>query len=179
MATMLVLTTSTLSLAQQPAGDGNRKGKVPTEKQIAREKAAAAKQIAKNEAKEAKRKAYVQAHQPTDKNRVFLFGVGTDLNDSTLYVTEICELRAIRLEKKTKFLPYRAEFSLQLKEYLEGSLGLNNQTTCIFFGDKRRKVSRHYYKLKKRYLDAGDKKMVIIESGQFNFQKPDIDNVAM
>jgi len=103
---------------------------------------------------------------------VYVFGVGYDLNDTIVYVTAVQEVKDLDLEKKTKFLPYRAEFSLQLKQYLEGTRGLLNQTTSIFFSDKRSKVLKRYMKLRKRILDTGKQDLRPIADADFQFALP-------
>ncbi len=105
---------------------------------------------------------------------VYIFGVGTNFNDSTVYLTRITQLDSIRIDKKTGFLPNRAEFSLQLKQYLEGTLGLVNETTCIFFSPKRKKIAKYFYKLKKRYLDEGYRNMIMVDPEKFKFVVPSI-----
>lgn len=99
--------------------------------------------------------------------KVYLFGVSQELTDSVVYVTFINEVDSFDLAKKTKFLPFRSEFSLQLKEYMEGTLKKDHQTTVVFYSNSRKKLSKKYYKIKKRYLDNPYTKIVPIESFQF------------
>lgn len=102
--------------------------------------------------------------------KVYLFGVSQQLADSVVYITFINEVDSMALENKTKFLPFRSEFSLQMKEYLEGTLKLNHQTTCVFFSLSRKSISKKYYKIKKRFLDNPDTKIVPLEG--FKFKNP-------
>ncbi|MBQ9666377.1 MAG: hypothetical protein IJ635_05190 [Bacteroidaceae bacterium] len=104
--------------------------------------------------------------------KVYVFGVSQQLTDSVIFVTSICEVDSIDVEKKTKFLPYRSEFSLQLKLYLEGKLHLQKQTACVFFSTERKKLSKRYYKVKKRYLDNPETKLKVIDDQQFTFKHP-------
>ncbi len=113
----------------------------------------------------------------TDEDVVYIFGVGTNFNDSTVYLTRITPLDSIRIDKKTGFLPNRVEFSIQLKQYLEGTLGLVNETTSIFFSEKSSKIYKYYYKLKKRYIDEGYKDLIVIDPNQFTFNKPSFISV--
>lgn len=133
-----------------------------------REKAIAQQQ--KKVEKEAKKEA---KHPLSAKDKVYLFGVGLNFNDSSLYITEVQELSYVRLDKKTRFLPSRLDYSLQFKEYLEGKLGLKNETVSIFFSDKKKKASKWFYKMKKRYLDMGTTNMHIVETDRFQFKKPE------
>lgn len=101
------------------------------------------------------------------KGKVYLFGVSQQLTDSVVYITYINEVDSLDLMKKTKFLPFRSEFSLQLKEYMEGTLKKDHQTTCVYFSANRKKLSKKYYKIKKRYLDNSYTKIMPLEKFQF------------
>ena len=116
----------------------------------------------------------VAKQKPTQYGRgsgkVYLFGVRQQLTDSVVYLTFINEVDSFDLAKKTKFLPFRSEFSLQLKEYMEGTLHKDHQTTVVFYSASRKKLSKKYYKIKKRYLDNPYTKIVPIDG--FKFRHP-------
>jgi hypothetical protein len=116
----------------------------------------------------------VAKQKPTQYGRgsgkVYLFGVSQQLTDSVVYLTFINEVDSFDLAKKTKFLPFRSEFSLQLKEYMEGTLHKDHQTTVVFYSANRKKLSKKYYKIKKRYLDNPYTKIVPIDG--FKFRHP-------
>lgn len=116
----------------------------------------------------------VAKQKPTQYGRgsgkVYLFGVSQQLTDSVVYLTFINEVDSFDLAKKTKFLPFRSEFSLQLKEYMEGTLHKDHQTTVVFYSASRKKLSKKYYKIKKRYLDNPYTKIVPIDG--FKFRHP-------
>lgn len=120
----------------------------------------------------AKKKSKDNDSSSNSTNAIYLFGVSQQLSDSIAYVTNIYKIDRIELEKKTKFLPYRSEFSLQLKEYLEGQLHLKQQTACVFYSAKRKKLSKKFYKIKKRYLDNPNTKIVMIDEERFVFKHP-------
>jgi hypothetical protein len=94
------------------------------------------------------------------------------LTDSMVYITSIQEVDSVDLEKKTKFLPFRSEFSIQLKEYMEGSLQRRYQTACVFYSAKRKKISKKFYKIKKRYLDNPYTRVMILDEASFRFKHP-------
>ena len=104
------------------------------------------------------------------KGMVYLFGVSQELTDSVVYITFINGVDSLDLERHTKFLPYRSEFSLQLKEYMEGTLNKDHQTTCVFYSPNRKKLSKKYYKIKKRFLDNPYTKIMPIDG--FKFRHP-------
>lgn len=104
--------------------------------------------------------------------KVYLFGVCQQLTDSMVYITSIQEIDSIDLAKKTKFLPFRSEFSIQLKEYMEGTLQRRYQTACVFYSPKRKKISKKFYKIKKRYLDNSYMRIVMLDEARFRFKHP-------
>mgnify|MGYP007056156194 CR=1 FL=1 len=127
----------------------------------------AEKEFWKNERKKSKSKPV------TEEDVIYIFGVGTNFNDSTVYLTEVTPVNGLRLDPKTKFLPARSDFSLQFREYLEGQLGLVYETTCVFFSEKRSKALKYAYKLRKRYLDQGYQNLIVVDSQKFSFKLPD------
>lgn len=104
-------------------------------------------------------------------DKVYLFGVGSAFGDTIVHFTSIIELDNVALEKKTKFLPMRSVYSLQLKAYLEGTLGLNQQTCCVIFSKSKKKISKKYYKLKKAYLEDSGSVLKIIGEDDFRFNQ--------
>ena len=109
----------------------------------------------------------------SEEDVIYIFGVGTNFNDSTIYLTEITPIQGLRLDPKTNFLPGRTDFSLQFREYLEGQLGLVYETTCVFYSEKRAKAQKYAYKLRRRYLDKGYKDLIVVDPQKFTFKLPE------
>ena len=111
---------------------------------------------------------YVSASEKQEKNdkteTIYIFGIGSAFGDTIVSITPIIELKGIKLEKKTGFLPFRSVFSLQLKTYLEG----------VVFSDKKKKLQKKYAKVKKAYLEDSGNTINIIDSEKFTFKVPDI-----
>ena len=108
---------------------------------------------------------------------VYVFGVSQALTDTVVFVTTINRVDSLDLERRTKFLPFRSEFSLQLKQFMEGQMGLKHQTACVFYSASRKKLSKKFYKIKKRYLDDKDKRLVMLDEQRFVFKHPLDSNV--
>lgn len=106
------------------------------------------------------------------KGTVYIFGVGQMLTDENVYMTDIIPVDSIDLDKKTKFLPFRFDFSTQMKVYLEGNLGLKKQTVCVFFSDKKQNLEKKYKKVKKRYDTNPDRTVTVLPSQDFKFVHP-------
>lgn len=106
------------------------------------------------------------------EQKVYMFAVGNRLSDSTVYVSDILEVDKATVVSKTGFISYRSAYSLQFRQYLEGVLGETNETCCVYFAQKRKELSKKYYKVKKRYLDNPDKTLVIVGADKFTFSNP-------
>lgn len=90
---------------------------------------------------------------------VYMFGFSASFTDSTIYFTEIQDIPNAWMDKKTKFLSGRDNYSYQLKNYLTEQLQQPNRVCVIFFSKNQKKAERKYEKLRKRYLTPGkDKK---------------------
>ncbi|MCR5312376.1 MAG: hypothetical protein K6E54_01770 [Bacteroidaceae bacterium] len=114
---------------------------------------------------------YIDEFKKTD-GQVYIFGFSQSFGDTISYITDVNLIDSLSIEKKTKFLPFRYEFSIQLKEYLEGKLGLKLQTTSIFYGKNKSKMEKKLAKLKKRYLNMEHSTIVPVKEDDFHFVHP-------
>ena len=73
-------------------------------------------------------------------------------------------------EKKEKKKEEEEMKRRKLKEYMEGTLNKDHQTTCVFYSSNRKKLSKKYYKIKKRFLDNPYTKIMPIDG--FKFRHP-------
>lgn len=85
-----------------------------------------------------------------DKDGVYIFGVSTSFNDSTVYFTEIQYLDSAQLTRRKEFLFGRDHYSYQLKSYMQ-SINAVTPTCMVVFAKKRNKIEKKYLKLRKRY----------------------------
>lgn len=110
--------------------------------------------------------------------RVYIFGVSQTLGQDSVYITEICTVDSMALQKKTDFLPFRSSFSIQMQRYTEGVLGHSNQTVSVFFSDKMEKLVKTQKSVKKRYLSNSNKVVNTITHDDFYFIHP-IDMITV
>lgn len=95
--------------------------------------------------------------QATKQKTIYAFAYGTNLKDSTAYVSAVATLSSVEVENKTNFLSARSEYSKQLKHYLEQKYG-GLFTCAVVFGEKKDKVEKRYMKIRK---NATSKKSTI------------------
>ena len=82
---------------------------------------------------------------------VYMFGLSASFKDSIIYVTDIQNVEGAWLDKKTKFLLNRDEYSHQLKEYLSEKLQQPNRVCMVFYYTKKKKAEKEFLKLMKKY----------------------------
>lgn len=104
-------------------------------------------------------------------NGIYIVGVSASFSDSLVYFTDIQFMDSISLDKKTKLLPSRSQYSEQLDEYMEQVKGINNRTSFIYFDEKKTKLEKAIKKMKEEYKEGG--KSILHELGsEFKFVKP-------
>lgn len=106
----------------------------------------------------------------SEPQRVYLFGMATNFNDSTTYLTEVQQLDSLIINPDGS-LQNHIGYTLQLKVYLEGSLNESNQTCAVFYSDKKRKLTRRFSEIQRRHQYQKDKKLVLIDKDAFLFRK--------
>lgn len=90
------------------------------------------------------------------KKSVFIFGFSASFKDSTVYFTDVQEVKDAWIDTKTKFLLGRDNYSYQLKEYFTTKQGSPNRVCMVFFDKKRKAAEKQFVKLRKKY--TGKKK---------------------
>ena len=101
---------------------------------------------------------------------VYMIGVGISFVDSMVFITDMHRVDSVTLQKKTKFLCDRQLYSFQLQRFLEGTYKGGPYVPSVFCSTNRKKMERRYLSLHKRYVQAQDKRMALIDQGQFRFK---------
>ena len=76
-----------------------------------------------------------------EPKRVYMYGVSVNFNDSTVYLTDVQRLDDVIINAEGA-IKNHSGYSLQLKVYLEGTLGKVNQTCAVIYSDKKKKLER-------------------------------------
>lgn len=112
-------------------------------------------------------------------SKVYMFGFAASFNDSTIYITDIQEIKGAYVAERTKFLVNRDEYSYQLRDYLQGQG--NAFPTCITsYAYDRKTIEKKFAKIKKRYIDKNKGRYIIvnISKEQFTYQPVSSDEVV-
>lgn len=102
---------------------------------------------------------------------LYVFGVATCFNDSLAFITEICQMDSMPVNKKTKFLPNRTDYSYQLKSYLEDILGLEHRTCAVFFSPKKKKIIKWHNKMINRLKNTDGNVLHTLDKSSFVFKR--------
>lgn len=88
------------------------------------------------------------------KTDISIFGVAISVSDSVVYMTDMQGIGKVTVEKKTKFLVDRREYSNQLSEYISKT-GDGRMTTLVSYNLKKKKAEKRYLKIKERFIKDG------------------------
>lgn len=173
----LLLSFVTLTLSAQTEDKAEEKQLTPKEQKAAKKAAAKQEKILaanqKKEAKEAAKKALQEAAYGKTDGHVYVYACASEFGDSIVYISEIEKVDSMSLVYKTKFLPYRSDFSQQFKDYLEqGPQKATNQTVAVYFSLKKNSLAKTLANMKKRYLKKGEKCIMQVKEQDFKFVHP-------
>ena len=128
---------------------------------------AAPKEKAPKEKKEQKEKQV----KPEEPKRVYMYGVSIDFNDSTVYLTDVQYIDSAIINNDGS-LRHSANYSMQLKMFLEGTLNEKDQTCAIIYSSKKKKLGKRFLATRKRYQQDKNKMLKQIGTDSFTFKKP-------
>lgn len=99
---------------------------------------------------------------------LYLYGIATTFNDSTVYITEIQQMDDTWVDTKTGFLYSRDNYSYQLRDYLKKN-GVAHPTCVTVFGKTRKDAEKKYIAIKKKYATKGQYDIKYITSHDFSY----------
>lgn len=115
------------------------------------------------------------AKKKGDKKKygVFLVGASASFSDSLVYITDIQFLDSASVSDKG-LLEGRAQYSMQLKDYLEGKKGMTDRTCFMYFSTKKKILEKEMKKLKAKYEKGGALTLKNVDA-DFKFTKPEME----
>lgn len=116
----------------------------------------------------------VWGKKPKDKKKygVYLAGVSASFSDSLVYFTDVQYVDSASVGEKG-LLDGRAQYSIQLKEYLEEKENGRNRTCFIYFSRNKKALNKEVRKIRQRYQKG--KALVIKEvNSEFKFKKAEL-----
>ena len=103
---------------------------------------------------------------------VYIAGVSASFTDSLVYFTNVQYVDSASLGEK-ELLDGRAQYSIQLKEYLESKENGKNRTCFIYFNKSKKKLNKEVNKIRQRYQKG--KSLIIKDvNPEFKFEKAEL-----
>lgn len=108
------------------------------------------------------------------EKRMFIYGFASSFKDSTVYFTDVMEVGNVWVEDKNGFVLNRADYSLQLRDYLSG-MGKADMVALVVFDNNEKKIQKKYARLKKRYAENKKKRYNVETIGKQSFSFKTVD----
>ena len=105
-----------------------------------------------------------------EPKRVYMYGVAVNFNDSTMYMTDVHYLDSMIINKDGSLQNYIG-YSMQLKAFLEGTLGETDQTCAVIYSDKKKKLEKRFLRMRKKCLAERKQRFKQIGTDSFRFEK--------
>lgn len=102
------------------------------------------------------------------RTKLYMYGVVTSFNDSTIYFTDIMEIDSVWVDSKTGFLYSRNNYSYQLRNYIRNK-GVAYPTCVTSYAKKRKDIEKKYSKLKKKYINSKALNIKYIPANEFRY----------
>ncbi|MBQ7423353.1 MAG: hypothetical protein IJ549_00445 [Prevotella sp.] len=119
----------------------------------------------------------VEAKPKKDKKiaEIYMYALSASFNDSTVYFTDIQQMRGVWMDNKSMFLRGSEEYANQLRNYLD-SKGMPKRVCTVFYSKKYKKLKKRYDKIKNKYVKSGKYDIRNIDMIDFQFQPVLIEN---
>lgn len=108
------------------------------------------------------------ANAANKQTKLYIYGVVTSFNDSTIYFTDIMELDSAWVDSKTGFLYSRDNYSYQLRNYMRKN-GVAYPTCITSYARKRKDIEKKYAKVKKKYIEKKEFNIKYIPANEFKY----------
>lgn len=113
----------------------------------------------------------VASAQKAKLETVYLFGVGINFADSTVYLSAVERLDEVPLDRSQGYLLNRYAYSEQLYQYLYTKAEMRNETCAVVFSTSRAKAEKRYLHLRRKMIkERGVRNVIEIPGGDFHFK---------
>ena len=105
-----------------------------------------------------------------EPKRVYLCGVSLNFNDSVVYVTDIQYLDSVIINNEGSLANY-SSYTMQMKIYMQGTLGEGNQTCAVLYSEDKKKLEKRVNRMHKHFLTNENKLFKKVSREAFAFRK--------
>lgn len=96
--------------------------------------------------------------KPVQPDHVYMFGFSASFKDSTIYITDIQDVKGAWIDNKSQFLLSRDNYSYQLKEYFTEKMQQPDRVCMVFYATSQAQAGKLMKKLMKKYVPTAKKK---------------------
>lgn len=96
--------------------------------------------------------------KPVQPDHVYMFGFSASFKDSTIYITDIQDVKGAWIDSKSQFLLSRDNYSYQLKEYFTEKMQQPDRVCMVFYATSQAQAGKLMKKLMKKYVPTAKKK---------------------
>lgn len=96
--------------------------------------------------------------KPVQPDHVYMFGFSASFKDSTIYITDIQDVKGAWIDNKSQFLLSRDNYSYQLKEYFTEKMQQPDRVCMVFYATSQAQAEKLMKKLMKKYVPTAKKK---------------------
>ncbi len=104
----------------------------------------------------------------SEEKKLYVFGYGLSLKDSTVFLTPIVEFPIAEQNKKTKFLDHQAEYAKQMESFLHAQ-GIPFCTCVLFYDNRIEKLQKRLNKLREHTIKEEKFSIQNLNAEQFSF----------
>ena len=103
-----------------------------------------------------------------EEKKLYVFGYGLSLKDSTVFLTPIVEFPISEQNNKTKFLDHQAEYAKQMENFLHAQ-GIPFCTCVLFYDNRQEKLQKRLNKLREHTIKEEKFSIQNLNLEQFSF----------
>lgn len=96
--------------------------------------------------------------KPVQPDHVYMFGFSASFKDSTIYITDIQDVKGAWIDNKSQFLLSRDNYSYQLKEYFTEKMQQPDRVCMVLYATSQAQAEKLMKKLMKKYVPTAKKK---------------------
>lgn len=102
---------------------------------------------------------------------VYLYGIGMNFADSTIYFSAVQSLDNVAIDRAQGYLLNRYAYSEQLNQYLYTQFGKKHETCSVFFASTRAKAEKKCQRIRRRIAKKyGQHNIVELPADAFRFE---------
>lgn len=110
---------------------------------------------------------------PVRQQDAYMIGIAMALTDSSVFLTDMQQVKGVTISRKHKFLMDRQMYSIQLERFLLDKYKGGPYVATVYFGFNTKKMTRKYLALHKLHSAKNKLSLNIVDQSAFRFKAED------